>query len=197
MSSELPRDARQRRRAARSPPTTRSGSSRHSAPSSRTSSPPPTHRKYWTTEPRNLGTDWIGARVFYPSVEDVKGGYEGPLGRSTYWVKKFRYPSHGGFGAFTDGFAKDARINYGRSPRVGRLREETARLLRRIPRRLRRARLDAAAACADWPRRGRSRRRARGSRRRFVARTSISSRSPRITRRCARISGSTSMTRTS
>jgi protoporphyrinogen oxidase len=70
-------------------------------------------RKYWTTEPRNMGTDWIGARVFYPSIEDVKGGYEGPLGRSTYWVKKFRYPSHGGFGAFADGLAKDARINYG------------------------------------------------------------------------------------
>ncbi len=72
-------------------------------------------RKYWTTEPKNMGTDWIGARVFYPTVEDVQGGYEGPLGRSTYWVKKFRYPSHGGFGAFADGFAKDAHINYGKS----------------------------------------------------------------------------------
>jgi protoporphyrinogen oxidase len=72
-------------------------------------------RKYWTTEPRNMGTDWIGARVFYPSVEDVTGGYHGPLGRSTYWVKKFRYPSHGGFGAFADGFAQNARINYGQS----------------------------------------------------------------------------------
>jgi protoporphyrinogen oxidase len=70
-------------------------------------------RKYWTTEPKNLGTDWIGKRVFYPEVEDVKGGYEGPLGRSTYWVKKFRYPSYGGFGSFADGFAKNARINYG------------------------------------------------------------------------------------
>lgn len=69
-------------------------------------------RKYWTTEPRNMGTDWIGARVFYPSVDDVKGGYEGPLGRSTYWVKKYRYPSRGGFGAFADGFTKGARINY-------------------------------------------------------------------------------------
>ena len=70
-------------------------------------------RKYWTTEPRNLGTDWIGARVFYPTIDDVKGGYEGPLGRSTYWVKGFQYPSHGGFGAFANGFAKDARINFG------------------------------------------------------------------------------------
>ena len=69
-------------------------------------------RKYWTTEPRPLAPR-IGARVFYPSIDDVKGGYEAPLGRSTYWVKKFRYPSHGGFGAFADGFAKDARINYG------------------------------------------------------------------------------------
>jgi hypothetical protein len=40
-------------------------------------------RKYWTTDPVNLGVDWIGARVFYPSVDDVKGGYAGPLGRST------------------------------------------------------------------------------------------------------------------
>lgn len=72
-------------------------------------------RKYWTTEPKNMGVDWIGARVFYPTVDDVKGGYEGPLGRSTYWVKKFRYPSNGGFGAFADGFAKEARINYEKS----------------------------------------------------------------------------------
>lgn len=69
-------------------------------------------RKYWTTEPRNLGTDWIGARIHNPTIEDVQGGYVGPLGRSTYWVKKYQYPSHGGFGAFADGFAQGANINY-------------------------------------------------------------------------------------
>jgi protoporphyrinogen oxidase len=72
-------------------------------------------RKYWTTDPVNLGIDWIGARVFYPSVDDVKGGYSGPLGRSTYWVKKFRYPSRGGFGAYADGLAAGASIHYNKS----------------------------------------------------------------------------------
>ena len=40
-------------------------------------------RKYWTREPADLGTDWIGKRVYYPKVEDVVGGAQGPLGRST------------------------------------------------------------------------------------------------------------------
>lgn len=72
-------------------------------------------RKYWTTDPANLGVDWIGSRVFYPSVDDVKGGYAGPLGRSTYWVKKFRYPSRGGFAAYLHGFATGARIHYNKA----------------------------------------------------------------------------------
>jgi protoporphyrinogen oxidase len=72
-------------------------------------------RKYWTTEPVNLGTDWIGARVYYPSVDDVKGGYKGPLGKSTYWVKRFRYPSRGGFLPFVRKLGDGARIEYGKT----------------------------------------------------------------------------------
>jgi protoporphyrinogen oxidase len=69
-------------------------------------------RKYWTREPAELTTDWIGARIFYPSVDDVTGGYHGPLGRQTYWVKKFRYPSRGGFLTYARRFAEGARIVY-------------------------------------------------------------------------------------
>lgn len=69
-------------------------------------------RKYWTTDPINLGTDWVGARVYYPSIDDVKGGYKGPLGKSTYWVKRFRYPSRGGFLSFARKLADGARIEY-------------------------------------------------------------------------------------
>ena len=72
-------------------------------------------RKYWTTEPANLGTDWIGARIYYPSVDDVKGGYKGPLGKSTYWVKKFRYPSRGGFLSFVRKLADGAQAQYGKT----------------------------------------------------------------------------------
>lgn len=72
-------------------------------------------RKYWTTEPANLGTDWIGARVYYPSVDDIKGGYKGPLGKSTYWVKRFRYPSKGGFLSFLRKLADGAPVQYGKN----------------------------------------------------------------------------------
>jgi protoporphyrinogen oxidase len=71
-------------------------------------------RKYWTREPADLGTDWIGKRVFYPKVEDVTGGAKGPLGRSTYWVNRWRYPSKGGFFTYTHKLADGARIQYGK-----------------------------------------------------------------------------------
>jgi protoporphyrinogen oxidase len=71
-------------------------------------------RKYWTREPADLGTDWIGKRVYYPKVEDVTAGAKGPLGRSTYWVNLWRYPSKGGFYTYTHKIAEGARIEYGR-----------------------------------------------------------------------------------
>src|SRR5580765_4442949 len=72
-------------------------------------------RKYWTREPADLGTDWIGKRVYYPKVEDVTAGAKGPLGRSTYWVNLWRYPSTGGFFTYTHKLADGARIEYGKT----------------------------------------------------------------------------------
>ncbi|MGH7232563.1 MAG: protoporphyrinogen/coproporphyrinogen oxidase [Nitrospiraceae bacterium] len=69
-------------------------------------------RKYWTTDPINLGVDWIGKRVFYPNVEDVTEGYKAKLGRATYWVTKWRYPSRGGFLSYAKKFAEGARLHY-------------------------------------------------------------------------------------
>jgi protoporphyrinogen oxidase len=72
-------------------------------------------RKYWTTEPANLDTDWIGVRVLKPDVDDVVAGAEGPLGRSTYYVagRDARYPTRGGFMSYTHGLADGADIHYG------------------------------------------------------------------------------------
>lgn len=72
-------------------------------------------RKYWTTEPRNLGIDWIGKRVFYPSIEDVTEGAKGPLNRQTYWVNKWRYPSSGGFLSYANMFADGARLHHNKT----------------------------------------------------------------------------------
>jgi protoporphyrinogen oxidase len=71
-------------------------------------------RKYWTREPADLGIDWIGKRVYYPKVEDVTNGAKGPLGRSTYWVNRWRYPSKGGFFDYTHKIAEGCRIEYGK-----------------------------------------------------------------------------------
>ncbi len=72
-------------------------------------------RKYWTTEPANLGVDWIGRRVFYPDIEDVVNGAQGPLDRPTYWVHKWRYPAQGGFLSYCNKFVQGARVHYGKS----------------------------------------------------------------------------------
>jgi protoporphyrinogen oxidase len=71
-------------------------------------------RKYWTRDPSDLGIDWIGKRVYYPNVDDVVNGSKGPLGRSTYWVNLWRYPSVGGFFSYTHRLAEGARIEYGK-----------------------------------------------------------------------------------
>jgi protoporphyrinogen oxidase len=82
-------------------------------------------RKYWTTDPVNLGTDWLEfpaakfprrieanreTRVFYPSVADVKAGYHGPLDRQTHYVNTCRYPARGGFMAFLTKLAEGANL---------------------------------------------------------------------------------------
>jgi protoporphyrinogen oxidase len=82
-------------------------------------------RKYWTTEPRNLGTDWLEfvaaelprrsrqeTRIYYPSIEDVKASYYGPLPRSTHYTNTFRYPVRGGFLAFLRKLADGANVQY-------------------------------------------------------------------------------------
>lgn len=57
-------------------------------------------RKYWTLDPVDLSTEWVGARVFKPSVDDVVKGSKGPLDRQTHYIKKVRYPTSGGYQAF-------------------------------------------------------------------------------------------------
>jgi protoporphyrinogen oxidase len=57
-----------------------------------------------------LTTDWVGSRVFNPSVEDVLKGSKGPLGRKTHYIKKVRYPSRGGYQSFAHKLFNGANI---------------------------------------------------------------------------------------
>jgi len=70
----------------------------------------PYTRKYWTTEPENLTTDWIGPRIFNPKIEDVLDGAKHKLDKSSHYITTIRYPSQGGYQSFANFLTKDANI---------------------------------------------------------------------------------------
>jgi len=69
-------------------------------------------RKYWTVDPKYLSVNWIGKRLFFPSVNDVKQGSLHPLKRQTHYVKKVLYPKIGGYQSFGEIFLNNANIIY-------------------------------------------------------------------------------------
>ncbi len=71
-------------------------------------------RKYWTLPPEQLTTDWVGNRVYYPSVEDVTEGAKGPLPEQTHYIKKIRYPAKGGYLSYARTLLEGADIRFGR-----------------------------------------------------------------------------------
>lgn len=73
----------------------------------------PYTRKYWTRDARDLTVEWLGSRVFYPSIDDVVNGSKGPLGRQTHYITKVRYPRTGGFEAFAASMFEGCDVRYG------------------------------------------------------------------------------------
>ena len=69
-------------------------------------------RKYWTVAPERLTTDWVGERVYFPSVDDVTQGAEGPLPEQTHYIKKIRYPKRGGYLSYARRLVEGAPIHY-------------------------------------------------------------------------------------
>ncbi len=71
-------------------------------------------KKYWTTEPANLTTDWVGSRVYFPEVEDVVQGAQGPLTKATHYISSVYYPAKGGYFSFATKLAAGANVQYGK-----------------------------------------------------------------------------------
>jgi protoporphyrinogen oxidase len=69
-------------------------------------------RKYWTCEPYELTTDWVGNRVFSPDVNTVINGYHTQSTATTHYISTVRYPSHGGFISFSEKIRDGANINF-------------------------------------------------------------------------------------
>jgi len=54
-------------------------------------------RKYHTTSAENLSTDWLGPRIYRPSLEEVLRGAISQSAPQIHYITHFRYPSDGGF----------------------------------------------------------------------------------------------------
>ncbi len=70
-------------------------------------------RKYHTTEAANMSTDWLGPRMYRPSLEELLRGALAPWTPDRHYITHFRYPKNGGFQAYL----RDL-------PRLGELRLE-------------------------------------------------------------------------
>lgn len=73
-------------------------------------------RKYHTTDAANLSTDWLGPRLYRPSLQEVLHGALSATTPTQYvhYVNHFRYPSDGGFRLFLNKFVAtgDIRLNH-------------------------------------------------------------------------------------
>src|SRR6266705_2688654 len=61
-------------------------------------------RKYHLTTADNMSTDWLGPRIYRPSLEEVLRGAISPSAPTVHYITHFRYPSKGGFVSYLNKF---------------------------------------------------------------------------------------------
>ena len=54
-------------------------------------------RKYHTTTAANMTTDWLGPRMYRPSLAEMLRGALAPWTPDVHYITNFRYPTNGGF----------------------------------------------------------------------------------------------------
>lgn len=67
-------------------------------------------RKYWTTDAVNLGTQWIGPRMYVPDLEEVLYGAFKASSKLVHYSGEIRYPIEGGFGTFIKKFICSSNV---------------------------------------------------------------------------------------
>ena len=70
-------------------------------------------RKYWTIDPSQLTTEWLGERVKWPSVQDVIDGSRAPLANPRHYIDRVRYPRTGGYQAYARKLAAGCNLRCG------------------------------------------------------------------------------------
>lgn len=70
-------------------------------------------RTYHLTTTDNMTTDWLGPRIYRPSLEEVLRGALSPSSPHVHYITHFRYPTRGGFGSYLRKFIPlgDLKLN--------------------------------------------------------------------------------------
>lgn len=71
--------------------------------------------KYWTVEPEQLETKWVGKRMYQPSLEEVLYGAFETDTKEVHYSGEIRYPSTGGFETFIKELENEASIEYNKT----------------------------------------------------------------------------------
>ena len=71
-------------------------------------------RKYHLTPAENMSTDWLGPRIYRPSLEEVLRGAISPAAPHVHYITHFRYPKNGGFMSYLKKFIPmgNLRLNH-------------------------------------------------------------------------------------
>jgi len=71
-------------------------------------------RKYHLTTAENMSTDWLGPRIYRPSLEEMLQGALSPSSPHVHYITNFRYPTEGGFVSYLKKFVPlgELRLNH-------------------------------------------------------------------------------------
>jgi len=71
-------------------------------------------RKYHLTTADNMSTEWLGPRMYRPSLEEMLKGALAPWAPDVHYITNFRYPTNGGFVSYLRGLPTiaDLRLNH-------------------------------------------------------------------------------------
>lgn len=70
-------------------------------------------RKYHLTTAENMSTDWLGPRIYRPSLEEVLRGALSASAPHVHYITHFRYPSRGGFVSYLTKFVPLGNLKFG------------------------------------------------------------------------------------
>ena len=70
-------------------------------------------RKYHLTTADNMSTEWLGPRMYRPSLEEMLRGALAPWTPDVHYITNFRYPTDGGFVSYLKGLPSISDLRLG------------------------------------------------------------------------------------